>query len=530
MEYVIGSGPSGVACAMALLRRGRDVTMLDGGEALEPERQQAVERLRMLDPSEWNGTNISFLKEGVVADRKGVGVKRIFGSDYPYRGVEQLMPTHKKGVDTKSSLAVGGLSAAWGSAILPFRDEDMVGWPLRLADLAPYYRDVLSLMGTSLVQDDLAELFPLFVAPDGALRRSRQADSLMRDLEKHRIHLRAQGIWFGAARLATRPHVRGAQPGCTYCGLCMYGCPYGLIYSAEDTLAQLAEYPKFHRISGVVVERLQETNEGSVLIRGRQRTTGASVDFTASRVYLAAGALASSRIVLRSQEAYGKTVTLKNSQYFLLPILRYAGTARVQKEALHTLAQVFLEIIDPEICDRTVHLQVYTYNDLYEAAIRRTAGPAAGLLRPIWGALLGRMLTVQGYLHSDFSPAIGATLERRADNSDLLRLEALHPEGDQAHVILKRIVHKLSQNARWLRSIPIGPLLNKPDAGHGFHVGGTFPMSERPVGFQSDLLGRPAGFNRVHLVDSSVLPSIPATTITFSVMANAFRIGSLAGA
>ena len=40
-----------------------------------------------------------------------------------------------------------------------------------------------------------------------------------------------------------------------------------------------------------------------------------------------------------------------------------------------------------------------------------------------------------------------------------------------------------------------------------------------------DPLGRPQGWSRVHAVDASVLPSVPATTITFSVMANAHRIG-----
>ena len=44
---------------------------------------------------------------------------------------------------------------------------------------------------------------------------------------------------------------------------------------------------------------------------------------------------------------------------------------------------------------------------------------------------------------------------------------------------------------------------------------------------QSDALGRPMGRSRVHVVDASSLPSIPATTITFSVMANAHRIGTL---
>jgi choline dehydrogenase-like flavoprotein len=39
-------------------------------------------------------------------------------------------------------------------------------------------------------------------------------------------------------------------------------------------------------------------------------------------------------------------------------------------------------------------------------------------------------------------------------------------------------------------------------------------------------MGRLHGHERVHLVDSSVLPSIPATTFTYAVMANASRIAS----
>ena len=52
-------------------------------------------------------------------------------------------------------------------------------------------------------------------------------------------------------------------------------------------------------------------------------------------------------------------------------------------------------------------------------------------------------------------------------------------------------------------------------------------MRANPGAFESDVLGRPAGFQRVHAVDSTVLPSIPATTVTFTVMANAHRIASL---
>ena len=55
--------------------------------------------------------------------------------------------------------------------------------------------------------------------------------------------------------------------------------------------------------------------------------------------------------------------------------------------------------------------------------------------------------------------------------------------------------------------------------GEGVHSGGWLPM-----GLKSDLQGRPIGSKNVHVIDSSVLPSIAPGPITFTVMANAMRI------
>jgi hypothetical protein len=308
----------------------------------------------------------------------------------------------------------------------------------------------------------------------------------------------------------------------------MYGCPNGLIYSTADTLPYLESFPHFRRVAGVIVERVAESSSSGVRIFGCVRQSGEPVELAGDRVFLAAGTLASTRIMLRSLDAYDRTLVLKNSQYFLLPMLRYAAVSGVQDERLHTLAQTFLEICDPLVSKNTVHLQVYTYNDLYLAALKKTLGPAFPFFVPALGAFLGRMLTVQGYLHSDSSPSIAVTLQRRKGLPDLLHQEVQPAMIAEANATLRRVVRKLSRNSKWLRAKALGPLLNKPAAGHGFHVGGTFPMSKQPTGDQTDLLGRPIGFQRVHLVDSSVLPSIPATTITFSVMANAHRIGSQA--
>ena len=53
-------------------------------------------------------------------------------------------------------------------------------------------------------------------------------------------------------------------------------------------------------------------------------------------------------------------------------------------------------------------------------------------------------------------------------------------------------------------------------------------MAAEPKAGQSDRLGRPLGWERLHLIDATSLPAIPATTITYSVMANAHRIGATA--
>src|SRR5258706_55289 len=90
----------------------------------------------------------------------------------------------------------------------------------------------------------------------------------------------------------------------------------------------------------------------------------------------------------------------------------------------------------------------------------------------------------------------------------------------------RRIVFKLLKQCRRLGAIPLISMLEQGEPGRSFHSGVNFPMRREPRGFQTDLLGRPPGWRRVHAVDSTVFHSIPATTITLSVMANAHRIAS----
>ena len=60
--------------------------------------------------------------------------------------------------------------------------------------------------------------------------------------------------------------------------------------------------------------------------------------------------------------------------------------------------------------------------------------------------------------------------------------------------------------------VPLAPLAETAPPGGGYHYGGSVPMRERPGCGEADTLGRPCGTQRIHVVDSSCFPSVPAGT------------------
>jgi len=215
-------------------------------------------------------------------------------------------------------------------------------------------------------------------------------------------------------------------------------------------------------------------------------------------------------------------VRLPYHPYFLVPALARVGVDGVVEERLHTLAQLFVELREPRLSRHWIHLQIYTYSSIVRERLRaglRAFGPAgAGLGR----RLLGRMLVLQGYLASEPDVAIAARLRRGSDGRARLDLDGPLPRPVRRRI--GALVWRLVRDARPLGMLPLVPLLHVGQPGEGNHVGACLPMRARPSGLETDLLGRLPGYRRVHVVDASVLPSLPAKTLTYTAMANARRI------
>src|SRR3989338_5751312 len=96
MIYVVGSGPSGVSCSHALLAKGLQVTMLDAGIELEPDKQEAIKSLS--NSSDWDPSLLAKLRGNLDALSKDGPLKLSYCSDFPYREVKKHIPIEEKNV------------------------------------------------------------------------------------------------------------------------------------------------------------------------------------------------------------------------------------------------------------------------------------------------------------------------------------------------------------------------------------------------------------------------------------------------
>lgn len=514
---VLGSGPAGASAAAALLARGRKVLLIDAGETLEPARAARRARMAATEPDGWLDADLSDLRRDHQEAQSDA--MRPFGSDFMFRDRGGFFAESEGWpIAVRPSFAQGGLSNGWGSAVLPYRDEDLEAWPFGADALAPHYRAVAELAPMSARPDDLATLFPaLPIEDDRALTLTAQAQAMLGRLEKRRDALGRMGVRFGQARQAV-------APGCRRCAMCLYGCPYGLIFNAADLTRRLVQDEGLDYRPGFHAEAFEEDADG-VRLHTRAVDGGARATFEGSALFVAGGVLPTARLVLNSLGAVDRPVTLRDSQHFFLPMLQsWAPLRNPEREPRNTLTQLFLEILDPAVSPTTVHAQVYTYNDFYAADMRRRFGRLARAVDPLIGAMSRRLIVAQAFLHSDVSPDIQLRLNGAG------RLSASVRENAAMAGAVERARGRLARVAMAAGLAPLLPLSRLGAPGSSFHCGGTFPMRTSPTGLECDSLGRPAGMKRTHLVDASGFPSIPATTITLSVMANAHRIGSLAEA
>jgi choline dehydrogenase-like flavoprotein len=520
---IIGSGPSAAATALALSRLGhRQIEVFDIGSRLEPETQSLVTAMSAQSAPSWTASEVGAIsRQPVAMSKTELPQKRVYGSDFPFRDAGQLdgMNFVAGANSAPVSSAYGGFSNVWGAQLMPFSRATFDTWPISWDQIEPHYRAVLDEVPLAGEPDDLLEHFPLLTEQAQPLPplagRSRQ---VLANYSRHHDRLRAAGIRVGRARLALQ------AKDCISCGLCMTGCPYGLIYSASQTFDQLRRDGIVSYQANRLAVRVGEDDRGA-FVRLRNLTDGTHETVRADRLFVACGGIGSTRLILGSLPDRPQSIALGESVQFALPFLSRRSAGDPRAESTFTLNQFNLLVEFDDSAFHTSQVHCYPYNPSVLAAL-----PVAlqlPSLSGLTGAILGRLTIGLGYLPSWASPPVRITVDHRG-SEELPHLTIGDEQLPSRPLMLTEVLRRLRRAGRALDLFPVEPAMRLSATAKSYHFGGSLahraPGPTEGVG--TDSLGRPGGWQRIHVVDGSVLPSVPSTTFTFTVMANAHRIAT----
>ena len=283
---IIGSGAAGGMTAWNLTRLGVNVTVLDAGQKFNK-----AQFWSHVKPWEWRDR----LERGLRPPQMVLDTK------------EQPFETPAgQPFDLTRVWGRGGKTNIWGRVSLRYSDVDFTGpekdgweipWPLRYADISPYYDKVEQLIGVcggTDDQDSLPGSKYMLPAPS-----PRCGERLMQKAAK------SIGVSIVAGRRAVLTKEHNGRAPCHYCGACGKGCDIGAFFNSTDYLLEPAmKTGKLQVIDNAVVARVLVDDKG--LASGVQyfdRNTKQEHTIQARIVVMAASCIDSTRILLNSKSS-----------------------------------------------------------------------------------------------------------------------------------------------------------------------------------------------------------------------------------
>ena len=302
---VVGSGITGGWAAKELTEKGLKTLVLEAGRPISPEKDY-VEHVPPWEKKFRGWGDRRLLKQDQPIQRQCYACDE-WSSKFFVSDKENPYTTDPgKPFSWIRGRQVGGRSITWGRQSYRWSDLDFeanlrdgiaIDWPIRYADIAPWYDYVEEFVGISGESLGLAQL------PDSKFLPPMQlncAEKLVREeLAKHFGGERVLTI--GRSAILTQDHLGRAA--CHYCGPCERGCiTLSYFSSVNATLPAAAKTGRMTLRPFSVVHSVSfdSKTRRATGVRVIDAQTRASVEFRAKVVFLCASALESVRILFNS--------------------------------------------------------------------------------------------------------------------------------------------------------------------------------------------------------------------------------------
>ena len=302
---VVGSGISGGWAAKELTERGLKVLMLERGRNIEHITDYVNAEKEAWDYPHRGRATVEMKDNYPVLKR-----------DYPLNeqtcgmwANEQENPYDEaKRFDWFRAYQLGGRSLLWGRQSYRFSDIDFnanakegvaVDWPIRYADIAPWYDHVERFAGISGSVEGLEQL------PDGQFLPPIPLNIVEKDVaariqkafggKRHLINSRCANI--------TEPKPAQNRVNCQYRNKCWLGCPYGGYFSTQSATLPVAmatgnlTVRPFSIVRQVIYDKDTKRAKGVEVIDAE---TNQTYEYTAKVIFLNASTFNSTWVLMNS--------------------------------------------------------------------------------------------------------------------------------------------------------------------------------------------------------------------------------------